>query len=248
MARAYTSWITLAQEQAAQFREKPAYIFLDNGDRIGETVTYKEVDQRARSLAAHLQSLCHPGDRALLVYDSCIENMIAFFGCLYAGLIAVPVCPPHRNRRNARLENILTDSSPSLALSTAEQIVRIKQHFNHDCLLQQVAWLATDAVSQGEGDSWIEPTLNQLTVAFLQYTSGSTSTPRGVAVSHGNILHNQAMLQHAFKTKEDSTVVSWLPIFHDMGLIRHMLHAFFTGATCGFMSPLGFVRLPSSWL
>jgi len=174
--------------------------------------------------------------------------MIAFFGCLYAGLIAVPICPPHRNRRNARLENILTDSSPSLALSTAEQIVRIKQHFNHDCLLQQVAWLATDAVSQGEGDSWIEPTLNQLTVAFLQYTSGSTSTPRGVAVSHGNILHNQAMLQHAFKTKEDSTVVSWLPIFHDMGLIGHMLHAFFTGATCVFMSPMSFLQQPSRWL
>ncbi|HEV3036488.1 MAG TPA: fatty acyl-AMP ligase [Candidatus Angelobacter sp.] len=248
MTRQHATWITLAQKQADHFGEKPAYIFLANGENIAETVTYKEVDRRARALAAHLQSSCNPGDRALLVYDSCIENIIAFFGCLYAGLIAVPVCPPHRNRRNGRLENILKDCNPSLALSTAAQIREIKRLFNHDSVLDRVASLLTETISQDETNAWIEPASNGKTLAFLQYTSGSTNTPKGVAVSHGNLLHNQAMLQHAFQTTEHSNIVSWLPIYHDMGLIGKMLHSFYAGATCVFMSPMSFLQQPARWL
>lgn len=243
-----TSWITLAQKQAAQFGNKSAYIFLENGEHLGKSITYKEVDLRARALAARLQTQCSPGDRALLVYDSCIENMIAFFGCLYAGLIAVPVCPPHRSRRNSRLENILTDCNPAIALSMAQEIAEIGEHFNHGSLLQRATWLATDTISPHEADAWIGPGSCHNTLAFLQYTSGSTSIPKGVAVSHGNLLHNQAMLQHAFKSTEHSTIVSWLPIFHDMGLIGQMLHAFYIGATCVFMSPMSFLQQPARWL
>jgi acyl-CoA synthetase (AMP-forming)/AMP-acid ligase II len=248
MTRQHTTWIQLAQKQADRFGEKPAYIFLANGENVAETVTYKEVDQRARALAAHLQSLSNPGDRALLVYDSCIENIIAFFGCLYAGLIAVPVCPPHRSRRNARLENILKDCNPSFALSTAAQIAEIKRLFNHDSVLERVTSLATEMVSQDETEAWIEPDSNDKNLAFLQYTSGSTNTPKGVAVSHGNLLHNQQMLQHAFQTTEHSNIVSWLPIYHDMGLIGKMLHSFYAGATCVFMSPMSFLQQPARWL
>lgn len=248
MTRQHTTWIALAQKQAAHFGKKAAYIFLANGDHVGETITYEEVDVRARALAARLQGLSNPGDRALLVYDSCVENMIAFFGCLYAGLIAVPVCPPHRNRRNARLENILQDCHPSLALSTAGQIGEIKRISNHDSLFERVAWLATETVPGDESNAWIEPASNHGSLAFLQYTSGSTSTPKGVAVSHYNLLHNQAMLQHAFKTTEHSTIVSWLPIYHDMGLIGKMLHSFYAGATCVFMSPMSFLQQPARWL
>ncbi|HEY6349900.1 MAG TPA: fatty acyl-AMP ligase [Candidatus Angelobacter sp.] len=248
MTSQHTSWIALAQKQAAQFGNKSAYIFLKNGEHIGESITYKKVDLRARALAACLQTQCSPGDRALLVYDSCIENMIAFFACLYAGLIAVPVCLPHRNRRNARLESILTDCNPSVALSTAQEITQIERHFHHDSLLQRAIWLATDTVLPHEADAWIEPGSRCNTTAFLQYTSGSTSIPKGVAVTHGNLLHNQAMLQHAFKTTKHSTVVSWLPIFHDMGLIGQMLHAFYIGATCVFMSPMSFLQQPERWL
>lgn len=248
MLQQHASWIALAQKQAAQFGNKSAYIFLKNGEHIGENITYKELDLRARALAAHLQTRCSPGDRVLLVYDSCIENMIAFFGCLYGGLIAVPVCSPHRNRRNARLENILKDCNSSLALSTAQDIAEIERHVNRDSVLQRVTWLATDRVSPHEADAWTEPDSSLNTIAFLQYTSGSTSIPKGVAVSHGNLLHNQAMLQHAFKTTENSTIVSWLPIFHDMGLIGQMLHAFYIGANCVFMSPMSFLQKPARWL
>lgn len=248
MTRQHLSWITLAQKQAADFGNKLAYVFLDNGDGIGEVATYEEVDLRARALAARLQTICDPGDRVLLVYDSCVENMIAFFGGLYAGLIAVPVCPPLRNRRNARLESILTDCNPRLALSTAEHITAIELREQHDSLLRRLPWLATETVSANEADAWREPIVHQDTVAFLQYTSGSTSTPKGVVVSHANLLYNQAMLQHAFKTTEHSTVVSWLPIFHDMGLIGKMLHSFYAGATCVFMSPMSFLQQPARWL
>src|ERR1041384_3500678 len=118
----HTSCISLAREQAADFGEKSAYIFLANGEHVSETLTYSELDLRARALAARLPKLFSPGDRGLLVYHSCIENIVSFFGCIYAGLIAVPVCPPHRNRRNTRFDSILEDCTPSLALSTTMQI------------------------------------------------------------------------------------------------------------------------------
>jgi acyl-CoA synthetase (AMP-forming)/AMP-acid ligase II len=248
MSGEYRSWITLAQEQAIRFGEKPAYIFLENGEYTSQTITYQEMDVRARALAARLQSQCRPGDRALLVYESCVENMIAFFACLYAGLIAVPVCVPHRNRRSTRLENIAIDCGPRLALTTNGQIQEIHQRLGEESFLQAMTWLATDLVPPDEAEEWTEPNSSHETLAFLQYTSGSTGTPKGVAVSHGNLLHNERMMQHAFRTTCNSTIVSWLPIFHDMGLIGQMLHGFYTGATCVFMSPMSFLQQPLRWL
>ncbi|PWT89828.1 MAG: AMP-dependent synthetase, partial [Acidobacteria bacterium] len=247
MTREGKSWITLAQRQADHYQEKSAYIFLENGECPAETISYRELDLRARVLAGRLQSVCVPGDRVLLVYDSCVENMVAFFGALYAGLIAVPVCAPHRNSHNARLENILVDCRPRLVLSTAAQTAKAQRYFGSVSTLRQIPWLATDIVA-GEAVGWQEPASDNDTLAFLQYTSGSTGTPKGVAVSHGNLLHNQRMLQHAFQTSENSTIVSWLPIFHDMGLIGQMLHAFYAGATCVFMPPMSFLQDPLRWL
>lgn len=248
MLRQYSSWISLAQKQAGRLGDKPAYVFLDNGERARESLSYQEVDLRARALAARLQKLCAAGDRVLLVYDSGVENMIAFLGSLYAGIIAVPVCVPHRNRRITRLENIIVDCNPRLALSTARQIIDIQRHFHGNPFVERITWIATDTVTSDESDGWSAPASNCDTLAFLQYTSGSTGAPKGVAVSHGNLLHNQAMMQSAFRTTENSTIVSWLPLFHDMGLIGQALHAFYTGATCIFMSPMSFLQQPLRWL
>ncbi len=244
----YTSWTTMAQQQAAEFQDKLAYIFLEDGDHASQSVSYKEMDLRARALAARLQKLCRPSDRVLLVYNSCVENMVAFFACLYAGLIAVPVVPPHRGGRNARLENIIFDCEARLALSTVQQIAEIERRFCDNPLLRRFAWFASDTVSPDEAHDWNPPSSSPDTLAFLQYTSGSTGTPKGVAVSHGNLLYNQAMMQHSFKTTEDSTIVSWLPIYHDMGLIGQMLHAYYAGTTCVFMPPMSFLQQPLRWL
>jgi acyl-CoA synthetase (AMP-forming)/AMP-acid ligase II len=248
MTRECRSWVTLAQKHAAQFQDKTLYLFLENGERQGQTITYGQMDLRARAVAARLQNLCSSGDRVLLVYESCVENMIAFFGCLYAGLIAVPVCPPHRNPGNDRLKKIAADCKPRLALSTLKHRGEIEGRFGNHSLLPGTEWLASDSVSVDEADNWNEPLSNPDALAFLQYTSGSTGTPKGVAVSHNNLLHNQAMMQHAFGSTEDSMIVSWLPIFHDMGLIGHMLHAFYVGASCVFMSPMSFLQRPLRWL
>ncbi|HXA84434.1 MAG TPA: fatty acyl-AMP ligase [Candidatus Dormibacteraeota bacterium] len=248
MTRHYSSWITLAHQQAANFQDKPAYIFLEDGEHASHTMTYAEMDLRARALAARLQKLCRPGDRVLLVYSSCIENMVAFFACLYAGLIAVPVVPPHRGTQSARLESIMMDCDARLALTTTRQLTAIERHCSSNPLLRQFTWLASDTVTRGEAADWTEPPSNCDTLAFLQYTSGSTGSPKGVAISHGNLLYNQAMMQQAFKTTDDSTIVSWLPIFHDMGLIGQMLHAFYAGTTCIFMPPMTFLQQPARWL
>lgn len=248
MGREYTSWIGFSQQQALQFTDKPVYVFLENGERVTETVSYGEMDLRARALAARLQKLTRAGDRVLLVYNSCIENMVSFFGCLYAGVIAVPVVFPHKGSHNTRLENIILDCDARLALSTQGQIIEIERRFHNGLLLRPFTWLASDTVLPAEAVDWKNPAPNHDTLAFLQYTSGSTGTPKGVAVSHGNLLCNQAMMQHAFGTTQDSTVVSWLPIFHDMGLIGQMLHAFYAGTTCVFMPPMSFLQQPSRWL
>ena len=242
------SWIELVRKQASHFQDKAAYIFLEDGDQASQTITYVEMDMRSRALAGRLQKLCRPGDRVLLVYGSCVENMIAFFACLHAGLIAVPVAPPHRGSHNARLENIMIDCDARLALSTAAEMDAMQRRFENRPLLHRFNWLASDTVGPDEAEDWNEPFSNYGTPAFLQYTSGSTGTPKGVCVSHGNLLHNQAMMREAWRTTEDSTIVSWLPIFHDMGLIGQMLHAFYAGATCVFMPPMSFLQQPVRWL
>jgi acyl-CoA synthetase (AMP-forming)/AMP-acid ligase II len=248
MTREHKSWVTLSQDQASRYQGKPAYIFLQNGEDASATITYGEMDLRARALAARLQKACSPLDRVLLVYDSCIENLVAFFGTLYAGLIAVPVCPLHRKDRNGRLEKIFADCKPRLALSTTAQMARIPRCCGGDSPIRQVPWLATETVAADEAAGWKQPACAEDTLAFLQYTSGSTGAPKGVAVSHGNLLHNQRMMRHAFQTSEGSMVVSWLPIFHDMGLIGQMLHAYYLGATSAFMSPMSFLQNPARWL
>jgi len=174
--------------------------------------------------------------------------MVAFFGCLYAGLIAVPVVFPHKGSHNARLENIFLDCNARLVLSTQKQRADIERRCHGSLLLRQFTWLASDTVTASESAGWKETFPDRDTVAFLQYTSGSTGSPKGVTVSHGNLLCNQGMMRRAFGADENSTIVSWLPIFHDMGLIGLMLHAFYVGTTCVFMPPMSFLQQPARWL
>jgi acyl-CoA synthetase (AMP-forming)/AMP-acid ligase II len=237
----------LTLRQAQQYGEKPAYVFLENGDHAGEVVSYCDMDKRARSLAAHLQTLCAKGDRVLLLYPSCNDYMIAFFACLYAGLIAVPVFAPRSSRHNARLQGILLDCGASLALTTGKQLAEMGPFFAANPELQHLRWVASDEAPV-DGTDWRMPSIDAGTIAFLQYTSGSTGSPKGVAVTHGNLLCNEEMIAEGFRTTPDSTYVTWLPIYHDMGLIGNMLHAFYAGATCVFMSPVSFLQRPARWL
>ncbi|MBG1267392.1 non-ribosomal peptide synthetase/type I polyketide synthase [Nostoc sp. WHI] len=225
-----------------------AYTFLVDGDNEEVTLTYQELDQKARAIAVELQSLkAAPGERALLLYPSGLEFIVAFFGCLYAGVVAVPLYPPRSNQRMTRLQAIVKDSEARFALTTASVLTNIEQGFAQEPELIALHCIATDNIVC-ETPNWQKPALDKDTLAFLQYTSGSTGTPKGVMVSHGNLLHNQWLIQTAMGHTEKTIFVGWLPLFHDMGLIGNVLQPLYLGIPCVLMSPVDFIKKPFLWL
>lgn len=226
-----------------------AYTFLVDGDREEVKLTYQELDQKARAIAEELQrQKAIPGERALLLYPSGLEFIVAFFGCLYAGVVAVPVYPPRRNQRMTRLQVIVKDSEARFALTTASVLTNIEQSFSQEPELTTLQCIATDKIVDCEAVNWQKPILEADTLAFLQYTSGSTGMPKGVMVSHANLLHNQSMIQSAMGHSEKTIFVGWLPLFHDMGLIGNVLQPLYLGIPCVLMSPVDFIKKPFLWL
>ncbi len=247
------SLIDILCQRARHSPEKEAYVFLRKEQQAPQTLTYRELDQRARVLAAHLQRQVAPGERALLFYPSSLEYIIAFFGCLYAGVIAVPVYPPHGVRPHytmPRLKAIANDAQASVALTTSSLLT--KNAFLFDEWLggegQVKHWIATDKVDERVSQDWQQRTLSGDSIAFLQYTSGSTATPKGVMLTHKNLLANAKMHQEACQSTEQSIYCSWLPFYHDMGLIAHIIQTLYIGSTCILMSPMSFIQRPAFWL
>jgi amino acid adenylation domain-containing protein len=238
---------TLASLLRGRAGERPgrvAFTFLADGEAEGERLTYGELDRRARTIAAALRESLAPGDRALLLYPPGLEFIAAFFGCLYAGVIAVPAYPPRLNDRSqGRLRAVARDAEPLAALTTASILTAAAALPIPE--LAAVRWIATDAL---EASAIELPEPDPESIAFLQYTSGSTSTPKGVMVTHANLLHNERMIGEAFRQDEDSVVVGWLPLYHDMGLIGNVLQPLWAGGTCVLMSPVAFLQKPSRWL
>ena len=210
------------------------------------SLTYAELDCQARAIGAHLQSLGVTGGRALLLYPPGIAYIAAFFGCLYAGVVAVPVYPP-RQRTLPRLLAVLIDAQAQVVLTTAA-IRSTAALLDHTPELRHVRWLVTDRNIDSRAESWRPPAVTAATLAFLQYTSGSTGAPKGVMLSHGHLLHNQRLIQQAMGQTERSIVLGWLPLYHDMGLIGNVLQPLFVGAPCILMSPIHFLQQPWRWL
>jgi acyl-CoA synthetase (AMP-forming)/AMP-acid ligase II/acyl carrier protein len=225
-----------------------AYTFLVDGETEEVSLTYQELHQKAQAIAVMLKSIKAIDESALLLYLPGLEFITAFFGCLYAGVVAVPVYPPRRNQRMTRLQAIVKDSEARFALTTASVLTNIQQGFSQESELAALHCLATDKIVDYEAANWQKPNLNKDTLAFLQYTSGSTGRPKGVMVSHGNLLHNQSMLQAAMGHTEKTIYVVWLPLFHDMGLIGNVLQSLYLGVPCIVMSPTDFIKKPFLWL
>lgn len=225
-----------------------AYTFLLDGESEELHLTYGELDRQARAIASVLQTYGSPADRILLLYPPGLEFIAAFFGCLYAGRIGVPAYPPQANRPNPRLQAIIADTQAKLALTTGEIVSSLERRLVHAPDLDGVQWLATDGIAAELADNWQQPIITPGTLAFLQYTSGSTAAPKGAMVTHGNILHNQALIQQAFEHTEQSSVVGWLPFFHDMGLIGNILQPLYVGIPCTLMPPVAFLQRPWRWL
>jgi amino acid adenylation domain-containing protein len=241
--------VDLLRYRAIHQPSKLAFTFLQDGEIEASRLTYQELDRLARSLAAQLQSIgIANGERALLLYPPGLEFIAAFFGCLYAGVVAVPAYPPQFNRPMPRLQAIVVDAQAKVVLTTTQILSSGSRRFTHAAGLETMHWLTTDSIADRLEDSWQETAVTSDTLAFLQYTSGSTAAPKGVMVSHENILHNQRLIQRAFEHTEQSVVVGWLPLFHDMGLIGNMLQPLYLGIPCILMSPVAFLQRPLRWL
>jgi acyl-CoA synthetase (AMP-forming)/AMP-acid ligase II len=197
--------------------DQTAYTFLEDGETEAGRLTYQELDRLARAIAFKLQSLDAVGSRALLLYQPGLEFIAAFFGCLYAGVVAVPAYPPRRNQNMSRLQAVVTDAQAVVALTTTSLLDNIEGRFAENPELAKLHWLTTDNIAGDLAQVWQAPEVSSETLAFLQYTSGSTGTPKGVMVSHGNLLHNSALINECFADTPNSRGVSWLPPYHDMG-------------------------------
>ncbi len=242
--------VELLRSRALKHPDKVAASFLHD-ENLEVVLTYGGLDCKARAIAAVLQNLRIRGERALLVFPPGLEFIAAFFGCLYADVVAVPTYPPHPARLNRtlpRMQAIANDAQPIVALTTNEILSRVDELFAHSPDLELMRWIATDDLPESLALEWDETGSSPDSLAFLQYTSGSTASPKGVMVTHGNILHNSVLIQGFFETNEDSCGVFWLPSYHDMGLVGGILQALYCGGNATLMSPLTFLQHPFRWL
>ncbi|HYU31821.1 MAG TPA: AMP-binding protein, partial [Thermoanaerobaculia bacterium] len=243
--------IEILRMRAVRQAEKTAYRFLANGEDEEAAVTFAELDRRARALGAFLQQQGASRERVLLLYPPGLEFVTSFLGCLYGGAIAVPAYPPRTNRPDARLAAIAEDARPRFALTTPS-LAGLRLQGAQLPHLQEIQWVATEEVDNSWAERWTppdpDPRQTAERIAFLQYTSGSTATPKGVMVTHENLVHNERMIQLAFGQSEESVIAGWLPLYHDMGLIGNVLQPLYVGASCVLMAPVAFLQQPIRWL
>ncbi len=224
-----------------------AYVFIDELSLAPATLTYGELDNLARQIANSLHEQCQPGDRVLLQFPSCLDFIAALFGCFYAGITAVPAYPPAQ-RHIHRLQSIISDSSPVLALTTAAVASKIRNESATMPELAGIPLLTVDTMAENvQGDRHRHEVYGDA-VAFLQYTSGTTGSPKGVMITHTNLIENQRMIKSAFGHNRDTIVAGWLPLFHDMGLVGNVLQPLYLGVKCILMSPSSFIQRPVRWL
>ncbi|MEH2207716.1 MAG: aminotransferase class I/II-fold pyridoxal phosphate-dependent enzyme [Nostoc sp.] len=226
---------------------QPAYIFLQDGEIETNRLTYQELENKVKAIAAHLQSFSSPGDRALLLYPPGLDFITGFFACLYAGIIGVPAYPPKRNQKLSRLQAIVRDADATLLLTTADISQLIEQNGVEEPAFTQLHWVFTDSVATTP-DDFTPLVVEHNTLALLQYTSGSTGTPKGVKVSHGNLIHNCTVIRECFEETSESLGLSWLPPYHDMGLVGGILQPLSAGFPVIFMPPMAFLQNPIRWL
>lgn len=244
--------VDILRMRAAEQRDRIGFTWLAKGETVDGQRSYGELDRQARAIAARLQAITKPGDRVLLLYEGGLPFVAAYFGCLYARVIAVPAYPPdpYRLQRSLeRLMGIVDDAQPAAILTTAS-IIAVRDGLKLDLgpTIGALPWIATDTIDDAGADDWSAQPPTPDDIAMLQYTSGSTGAPKGVMVSHKNLLYNEEMIHQSFETHPGSVVIGWLPLFHDMGLIGNVLQPIYTGFHGVLMSPLDFLAKPIRWL
>ncbi|MEO1004788.1 MAG: fatty acyl-AMP ligase [Cyanobacteria bacterium J06638_38] len=234
--------------------DQTAFTFLADGEHESGSCTYQTLDLQARAIAVQLLTKVKPGDRALLVYPytSGLEFIAGFLGCLYAGVIAVTDYPRQHIKSLKQYQDRIVDCQAAIALTTEEFADRVKgQLISHPGMalkLNALPWIASDQVDLELAKQWQMPNISAETLAFLQYTSGSTGQPKGVMVTHGNVLHNSQVIYQSFGHHAQTKILMWLPMFHDMGLIGGVMQPLFAGLPAVLMSPIALAQKPFLWL
>lgn len=242
---------TLAQmltARAATTPDKVNFHHLGDGDEPTATMTFPELERAARALAAHLAQITRPGERALLLYAPGLEFVVAFYGCLYAGVIAVPVAPPQPSKLAdglARLASITANSGARLLFTSADIEPLLGSVLADADGFAGLRTVVTDRIDPSEADRYTDPGITGDTIAHLQYSSGSTGEPKGVALTHGNVLANLRLVTAQIGA---GVGVAWLPTFHDMGLLSMVTYPVYSDSTVISMSPLAFVQRPARWI
>lgn len=222
--------------------------FLSDGEVESSSHTYHSLDTEARKVAAKLQSIVKAGDRVLLCFSPGADFVVGFFGCLYANVIAVPVYPPKNNRSLDRLKSIVADAGASIALTTSDALAKLESNAGSSEDFRAIRWVSIDEIGSEAAERWTDPGVEGRDIAFLQYTSGSTGAPKGVMVAHENLAANIKMMAAMVKANRETVNVSWLPVYHDMGLIGCVLLPIFEGFLAVLMPPMAFLEKPVRWL
>jgi 8-amino-7-oxononanoate synthase len=240
--------IHLLRRRVQEHREKTVFTYLKDGESQETRLTYSELERRALAIAAYLQSHLSPGERVLLLFPPGIEFPTAFFGCLFAGMVAVPTYLPYSNRFLASLGATVSDAGTTVAFTTASTLEEYRRQIAQIPGLTVLKWIPTDTIPDELANAWQEPPLGADSLAVIQYTSGSTGSPRGIMVSHGNLLHNSSVINAVFGHSPSSRGVIWLPPYHDMGLVGGIVQTVYAGMDTILISPVHFIQKPLRWL
>jgi acyl-CoA synthetase (AMP-forming)/AMP-acid ligase II len=251
------TWATLVdmcRDRSAADPNRRIFVFLENGIDESAALTLADVDRRARAIAVRLSELAAPGARVLLSYPPGLDFVTGFFGALYAGMIAVPVAPvdgDSNDVKRSRIESIARSAEPEVLLTSAAAADRVKKALADSGRLCGLHVVATDEVPDDIAARWTKPDIGPATVAYLQYSSGSTGLPKGVMLRHASVLHNLALIVENGSDGvpgRPPAFISWLPMFHDMGLISSVVEPIYAGYDAVLMAPVAFVHRPFSWL
>ena len=236
--------VELLQWRAREQPDALALAYLDDELNISASLTYRQLERKARSIGAHLSRRVSPGERVLLVYPENIAFLPAFWGCLYAGLVAVPVIfpdPERLPRLLPRIQKIIADSESRLVLAPKEAILSLEPIFGDQLV-------ATDALPDDGGEDWQPPDITPEQISHLQYTSGSIASPKGVMISHANLLHNLVEKGKILGYSDQSISLNWMPHTHDFGLVSGLLSPIFHGIPAYTLTPAAIIRQPIRWL
>lgn len=243
--------VDLLRQQSARLQDTPAFIFCPEGDEEQDRISYRELDRRARSIAAGLQSRDAAGERVLVLCRPGLDSIAGLFGCFYAGAVAVPVDEHWAARR---IETVVPEARARFAMATTKTQAKLKAVVDELAGEQRLSWLLMDEV-EGDPTAWVPPEIDGDTVAMIQYTSGSTGVPKGCVLTHRNYMHNLEGILLAWDPQSDDPVfdspisgVSWLPQYHDMGFVGGILGTLYGGGTTVLMSPSAFMMRPARWL